>query len=56
MVHIEFPPESLNDLERLRQFLVDAGTPYAKRMVSDIMQGLQKLQLFPRLGLPVAST
>lgn len=50
---IEFTPESLDDLERLRQFLVDAEASYAKNMLSDIIQGLQKLQLFLRLGLPV---
>jgi plasmid stabilization system protein ParE len=41
------------DLERLRQFLIEAGAPYAKRMANDIIQGLQILRLFPRMGLPV---
>lgn len=52
-MEIQFTPESLDDLERLRQFLMEAGAPYAKRMANDIVQGLQNLQLFPRLGLPV---
>ena len=43
----------MDDLERLRQFLMEAGAPYAKRMANDIIQSLQNLQLFPRLGLPV---
>lgn len=50
---IQFTPESLDDLDRLRQFLMEAGAPYAKRMANDIVQSLQNLQLFPRLGLPV---
>ncbi|MCH7696446.1 MAG: type II toxin-antitoxin system RelE/ParE family toxin [Proteobacteria bacterium] len=52
-MQIKFTPESLDDLERLRQFLMEAGAPYAKRMANDIIQSLQNLQLFPRLGLPV---
>ncbi len=52
-MEIEFTPESLDDLERLRQFLMEAGAPYAKRMANDILQGLQNLQSFLRLGLSV---
>ena len=40
-------------MERLRQFLVDVDAPYSENMVPDIIQGLQKLRLFPRLGRPV---
>ena len=50
---LRFTPESLNDLERLRQFLIEAGAPYAKRLANDIVQGLQNLRLFPRMGLRV---
>ena len=50
---IEFTPEALDDLERLRQFLVDAGAPYAEEMASEILRGLQNLRLFPRMGLSV---
>lgn len=50
---IQFTPEAVADLERLRQFLMEAGAPYVKRMADDIAQGLQNLQLFPRLGLSV---
>ena len=50
---IEFTQEALGDLERLRQFLVAVGAPYADEMASDIIRGLQNLQLFPRIGLPV---
>ncbi len=52
-MRIEFTPESLTDLERLRAFLRDAGAPYAKRVATDIVQGLEKLRQFPRLGLKV---
>ncbi|HEY4656058.1 MAG TPA: type II toxin-antitoxin system RelE/ParE family toxin [Cyclobacteriaceae bacterium] len=52
-MEIQFTPESVDDLERLRQFLIEAGAPYAKRMANDIVQSLRNLQLFPRLGLPV---
>lgn len=50
---IQFTPESVDDLERLRQFLMEAGASYAKRMANEIVQGLQNLRLFTRLGLPV---
>ena len=50
---IEYSQDALEDLERLRQFLEDAGAPYAEEMTSDIIRGLQNLRLFPRIGLPV---
>ena len=52
-MEIKFTPESLDDLERLRRFLMEAGTPYAKLMANDIVQSLHNLQSYPRLGLPV---
>ena len=52
-MEIQFTPESVADLEWLRQFLVEAGAPYAKRMANDIVQSLRNVQLFPRLGLSV---
>ena len=52
-MEIQFTPESVDDLERLRRFLIEAGAPYAQRMANDIMQSLRILQAFPRLGLPV---
>lgn len=50
---IEYSHDALDDLERLRLFLEEAGAPYAQEMKFDIISGLQNLQLFPRMGLPV---
>ena len=54
IMDIEYTQEALDDFDRLWQFLMDASAPYADEMTSDIIRGLQNLQLFPRIGLPVS--
>ena len=48
-----FTVEAIHDLERLRAF-VEAKNPHAaRRIAAELLDGIEKLALFPELGLPV---
>ena len=50
---INYSPESINDLIRLRKFIGEKNPTAAKRIASEIMAGIDKLKIFPKMGLPV---
>ncbi|WP_250656359.1 type II toxin-antitoxin system RelE/ParE family toxin [Alkalimarinus coralli] len=50
---IQYAPEAIEDLVRLREF-IEVNNPYAaKRVASNILAGIEKLKVFPKIGLLV---
>ena len=50
---IQYSPEAIEDLVRLREF-IEVKNPYAaKRVAAQILSGIEKLKLFPEIGLLV---
>ena len=52
---IVFTPESIEDLNRLRQFIEYKNPVAAKRIANSLIDGIGKLKRFPYLGLEVPS-
>ena len=50
---INYSPESINDLIRLRVFIGEKNPAAAKQIASEILAGIDKLKIFPKMGLPV---
>ena len=51
---VRYSPESIEDLQRVVEF-VENKNPYAARRVAiDLQEGVQKLKEFPLIGLPVS--
>lgn len=52
-MNIQFSPESIDDLVRLREFIA-VKNPYAAKHVAERhLSGIEKLKVFPEIGLPV---
>ena len=51
---IKYTLEAINDLERLRQFVEERNPHAARRISSDLLDGMSNLSLFPKMGLPVS--
>ncbi len=50
---IQYSREAIDDLVRLREF-IEVKNPYAaKRVAAKILTGIEKLKLFPEIGLLV---
>jgi len=53
-VKISYTKEAIADLERLRSF-IEPKNPYAARRISsEILDGIGNLEAFPKMGLSVA--
>lgn len=52
---IVFTPESIEDLERLREFIEIKNPDAAKRIANSIVDGISKLKRFPYIGIEVSS-
>lgn len=53
MIEVQYSPQSLEDLQRVVEF-VEAKNPYAaRRVVIDLQEGVFRLKQFPEIGLPV---
>ena len=51
---ISYTREAIIDLERLRKF-IEPKNPYAARRISsELLDGIGNLRAFPKMGLPVA--
>ena len=50
---IDYSPESIGDLIRLRAFIETENPQAARRIANTILEGVDKLKVFPRMGLPV---
>ncbi|GGZ97513.1 plasmid stabilization protein [Arenicella chitinivorans] len=52
-MNVRFTSESVNDLQRVVEF-IEVKNPFAaKRIAIDIQEGIARLKIFPYLGLPV---
>ncbi len=50
---IKYSPEAVEDLQRVVDF-VEIKNPFAARRIAiDLQEGVEKLKLFPEIGLPV---
>ena len=53
MIEVRYSPESIEDLQRLVEF-VEVKNPYAARRIAiDLQEGVSRLKQFPEIGLPV---
>ena len=51
---IKYALEAINDLERLRQIVEEKNPHAARRISSDLLDGISNLNIFPKMGLPVS--
>ncbi len=51
---ISYTPEAIDDLERLRRFIEPKNLFAARRISSELLDGIGNLRSFPKMGLPVA--
>lgn len=52
-MRIQYSPESVEDLQRIVEF-VEPQNPYAARRIAiDLQEGADRLKQFPEIGLPV---
>ena len=50
---VKYSPESINDLQRVVEF-IESKNPYAARRIAiDLQEGVERLKQFPLIGLPV---
>ncbi len=52
-MNLRFSPESIEDLVRLREFIEEKNSAAAQRIANDLLLGLEKLKVFPEIGLKV---
>ena len=52
---VEFPPESIEDLSRLREFIQHKNPLAARRISAELLEGIERLKQFPQIGLTVMS-
>ena len=51
---ISYTSEAIDDLERLRKFIEPKNPFAARRVSSELLDGIGNLRSFPKMGLPVA--
>ena len=51
---ISYTQEAINDLERLRKYIESKNAFAARRISSELLDGIGNLHSFPKMGLPVA--
>ena len=51
---ISYTQEAIADLERLRKFIESKNPFAARRISSEMLDGIGNLHSFPKMGLPVA--
>ena len=52
-MNLRFSPEAVEDLIRLRKFIEEKNPTAAQRVANDLLLGLEKLKVFPEIGLKV---
>ena len=52
---INYSPVAVSDLIRLREFIEIKSPAAARRIASELLTGIGKLKIFPKMGLPVRS-
>ena len=53
-MRISYTQEAINVLERLRKFIESKNPFAARRVSSELLDGIGNLHAFPKMGLPVA--
>lgn len=52
-MRVRYSSESIEDLIRLRDFIREKNPAAAHRIANELLDGIKKLKLFPKIGLPV---
>ena len=52
-MNLQFSPESVDDLIRLHEFIEETNPIAAQRIANELLLGLEKLKVFPEIGLEV---
>ena len=52
-MNLRFSPEAVEDLVRLRKFIEEANPIAAQRIANELLLGMEKLKVFPEIGLKV---
>jgi len=52
-VNVEYSPESIQDLQRVLEFLSLKNPFAARRLAINLQEGVERLKQFPKIGLPV---
>ncbi len=52
-MNLRFTPEAVEDLVRLRTFIEKTNPTAAQRIAKDLLLGIEKLKVFPEIGLKV---
>ena len=50
---IKYSPESIDDLQRVVEFVENKNPFAARRIAIDLQEGIERLKQFPQIGLPV---
>ena len=50
---IRYTPEAICDLDRLREFIESKNPVAAQRVAKEILLGIDKIKVFPKMGVPV---
>ncbi len=50
---VRYSPESIEDLQRVVEFVEDKNPYSARRVAIDLQEGIDRLKQFPEIGLPV---
>ncbi len=53
-MNVRYTPEAINDLKRLRGFIAEKNPLAAQRIANELLTGIEKLKIFPRMGIGVA--
>ena len=52
-MNLRYAPEAIGDLIRLREFVENSNPTAAQRIATDLLLGMEKLKVFPEIGLKV---
>lgn len=53
MIEVKYSPESIQDLQRVVEFVEVKNSYAARRIAIDLQEGVSRLKQFPQIGLPV---
>ena len=50
---VRYTREAIDDLRRLREFIVCKNSVAAQRIVKELLSGIDRLRVFPKMGVQV---
>jgi plasmid stabilization system protein ParE len=53
-MNVRYTSESIGDLKRLREFIAEKNPLAAQRIANELLTGIDKLKIFPRMGIGVS--